>query len=140
MEFKANSADDVCIASPSWLDTDSLHQCAMALKTGQLEWKYQKSLLLSTQLLDAERSRAKSLDQLYLEFENDDLRSQLDRANDELTQATKATHEARALLRDACEEVDRLQSVTQTPSHTSDSLHVGNLILEAPGPCEGVFL
>ncbi|RMJ22448.1 hypothetical protein PHISP_06687 [Aspergillus sp. HF37] len=84
----------------------------MALKTGRLERKYEQSLLHSMQLLDAERSRAKHVEQLYLEFENHDLRSQLDRASDELIQTTKVAHEAAS----SC-------SIKQTSSHTSDDLH-----------------
>lgn len=98
----------------------------MALKTARLERKYEQSLLQSMRLLDAERNRAKHVEQLYLEFENHDLRSQLDRASDELIRTTEAAHEARVLLHGACKEVDRLQSIKQSSSHTSDGLHVGH--------------
>lgn len=117
----------MCVsARPQFPGPRSPDQCAMALKTARLERKYEQSLLQSMQLLDAERSRAKHVEQLYLEFENHDLRSQLDRASDELIQTTKAAHEARVLLHGACKEVDHLQSIKQSSSHTSDGLHVGH--------------
>lgn len=95
----------------------------MTLKSGRLEWKYEKSLMLSVQLMDAERSRAKSVEQLYVEFENDDLRWQLNQANDELAQAAKTAREARVQLYDTCKEVDRLQAISKT---SSGDLQVGD--------------
>ncbi|RJE23650.1 hypothetical protein PHISCL_04026 [Aspergillus sclerotialis] len=94
----------------------------MVLKTRHLERKYDKTLMVSMQLLDAERIRNKCLKHLFLEFENHDLQLQLKHTSNELAQSTKAEHDAQLQLRDLRKEVDRLQGIVRTSARTSDSL------------------
>lgn len=97
--------------------------------------------MLSVRILDAERSRAKYTNQLRLEFENDDLRSQLNQANVELSQGTKAARQLRIHLHDASKEVDRLQTIIKAPSHTFDGSHVCfSIIRVLQDPMKSVFL
>lgn len=73
-------------------------------------------------LLDAEKARVHCIERLFLEFENSELRSQLNQTRDEVLGTSETEHETRLYLHSACKEVDRLQA----SSHASYELHVGD--------------
>lgn len=101
--------------------------------TGHLERKYEKTLMLSAQILNAERDRIKCVERLFLEFDNCDLRSQLNHTINQLSQVSKAENDARAQLHDTYKEVERLQGIVQVSTRTSEDLHVGDSsIVKAP--------
>lgn len=135
--------DDVCILLlPNDLQTKLtlyLPQYNMALETGHLESKYEKTLLLSAHLLDAERNRIKCMEHLFLEFDNYDLRSQLNHVSDQLAKTIKSENDVRAQLHDTYKEVARVQGIVQASARTSDSLHVGDL-QNTPVPRENFIL
>lgn len=93
----------------------------MTANTAQLERKYEDSLRLSMRLLNAEKARVQCIERLFLEFENSDLRSQLNQTRDELLDTAETEHNIRVYLHSACTEVDRLQA----SSHATHDFHVG---------------
>ncbi|KAJ5298677.1 uncharacterized protein N7443_006797 [Penicillium atrosanguineum] len=92
----------------------SLLDCEMSIKTIRLEKEYEKSLADSARLLDAEKDRVRRMEQLLLQFESETLRSQLDRAHEQLLVTTQAESEACLQLDEAYQEIDRLDLHVQS--------------------------
>ncbi|KAJ5721145.1 uncharacterized protein N7483_009079 [Penicillium malachiteum] len=69
----------------------SILDCEMSIKTVRLEKEYEKALSDSTHLLDMEKDRFRRMENLLLQFESDNLRSQLDQANQQLRGSAHAT-------------------------------------------------
>ena len=100
-------------------------KCQLAIRTAQFESEYAKISGRTAQLLDAERTRVKRMEQLLLQFENDTLRSELEQVNGQLAAAMQAESDNRLQLHEAWKEVDRLRSVIKASSHEIEGLHVG---------------
>ncbi|KAJ5757847.1 uncharacterized protein N7511_006541 [Penicillium nucicola] len=96
--------------------------CEMSMRTVHLEKEYEKSLSDSTRLLEGERDRVRRMEHLFLEFENEALRSQLNEANDHLLGFINADSEACFQLEEACQEIDRLEHHAQTALSEIDQL------------------
>lgn len=96
----------------------------MSIKTVRLEREYEKSLAESARLLDAEKDRVRRMEQLLLQFESETLRSQLDRAHEQLLVSTQAESEARLQLDEAYQEIDRLGLHVQSSSNEVEKLKV----------------
>lgn len=96
----------------------------LALRTARFENEYATISGRTTQLLDAERSRVKHMEQLLLQFENDTLRSDLDQANEQLAKVTKTELDACLQFHEICKENDRLRNIAQLSSHESQGLRV----------------
>lgn len=94
--------------------------------TAHLERIYEKTLMHSAQLFNSERDRIRCVEHLFLEFDNCDLRAQLNHTSNQLAQASKAEKDVRAELLDTYKEVERLQGIIQVSARTSDDLHVGD--------------
>lgn len=105
--------------------TNLLAKCEMSLKTVCLEKEYENILGHTAHLLDAEKIRVQCLGQLLLRSENDELRLQLDQANEELIKATKAESDALIQLNGARNEIKNLQDIIQISSQEIEGLHVG---------------
>lgn len=97
----------------------------MSIKTVRLEKEYERVLADSARLLDAEKDRARRMEQLLLQFEIEALRSQLDGAHERLLVYTQAESEARIQLDEAYQEIDRLDLQAQTSSNEIEKLKVG---------------
>ncbi|KAJ5312912.1 hypothetical protein PENANT_c049G04740 [Penicillium antarcticum] len=94
----------------------------MSIRTVRLEKEYEKTLSDSARLLEGERDRVRRMEHLFLEFENEALRSQLDEANEHLLGFTNADSEACVQLEEACQEIDRLERHAQTSMSEIDRL------------------
>lgn len=112
-----------------------LIKCQMALRTARFESEYAAISGHTTQLLDAEKSRVKHIEQLLLQFENDALRSGLDQANEQLAKITKTESDARLQLHEIYKENDRLRNIAQLSSHESQGLRVSGAWLLNPHNC-----
>jgi hypothetical protein len=99
------------------------------MRTAHLEKEYEKSLSDSARLLEGERDRVRRMEHLFLEFENEALRSQLDEANEHLLWFTNADSEACVQLQEACQEIDRLERHAITSLSEIDRLRVSSNLL-----------
>lgn len=99
------------------------------MRTVHLEKEYEKSLSDSARLLEGERDRVRRMEHLFLEFENEALRSQLDEANEHLLGFTNADSEACVQLQEACQEIDRLERHAITSLSEIDRLRVSSNLL-----------
>jgi hypothetical protein len=100
----------------------------MSIRTARLEKEYEKSLSDSARLLDGERARVQRMEHLFLKFENEALRLQLEESNAHLLGFSKADSEACVQLQDACQEIDRLESQAQTSANEISRLKVGPIM------------
>jgi len=100
-------------------------KCQLAIKTAKFESEYAKISGRMAQLLDAERTRVKHMEQLLLQFENDTLRSELDQVNGRLATVMQAESDNCLQCHKAWKEVDRLRSIIKASSHEIEGLHVG---------------
>ena len=110
----------------------------MALKTAFFEREYDKTLGKTAQLLDVERNRISQVDYLLLQFENENLQSQLGQIKQELVRAKNNESEIRTWLQATIQERDRLQSLAHTMSHEMKALRrelesMGNASVESRG-------
>lgn len=106
-------------------DANLISQYEMPMRTAYLEKEYNKTLSDSARLLDGERDRVRRMEQLFLKFENEALRVQLEEADRHLSGFSRADSEACVQLQDACQEIDRLESQAQTSSKEITRLKVG---------------
>jgi hypothetical protein len=104
---------------------DLIEQSEMAMRTARLEKQYEKTLSDSARLLDGERDRLRRMEHLFLQFENEALRLQLEESNGHLLGFSRADSEACIQLQDACQEIDRLESEAQTSLNEISRLKVG---------------
>ncbi|CAG8006841.1 unnamed protein product [Penicillium olsonii] len=94
----------------------------MSMRTTHLEREYEKTLSDSARLLDGERDRVRRMEQLFLQFENEALKVQLEESNGHLLGFSKADSEACVQLQDACQEIDRLEHQAQNTSNEMNRL------------------
>lgn len=97
------------------------------MKTVRLEKEYERALADSAHLLDVEKDRVRRMDQLLLQFESENLRSQLDQANAQLRGLTRAESDTLLQLDEACQEIDRLDRHVQASVSEIEKLKVGAL-------------
>lgn len=102
-----------------------VEDCQLALRTARFENEYARISGRTAQLLDAERSRVKHMEQLLLQFENDTLRSELDLVNGKLARVVQTESDIRLQLLETCKEADRLRTIVKVSSHEIEGLHVG---------------
>ncbi|BCR92330.1 uncharacterized protein ACHE_80230S [Aspergillus chevalieri] len=100
-----------------------VEDCQLAIKTAKFESEYAKISGRMAQLLDAERTRVKHMEQLLLQFENDTLRSELDQVNGRLATVMQAESDNCLQCHEAWKEVDRLRSIIKASSHEIEGLH-----------------
>ncbi|KAJ5536806.1 hypothetical protein N7513_009992 [Penicillium frequentans] len=100
----------------------SILDCEMSMKTVRLEKEYERALADSAHLLDVEKDRVRRMDQLLLQFESENLRSQLDQANAQLRGLTRAESDTLLQLDEACQEIDRLDRHVQASSSEIEKL------------------
>lgn len=105
-------------------DSNLIMQFEMSMRTMRLEKEYEKTLSDSARLLDCERDRVRRMELLLSKFENDALRSQLEKANGHLLGLTSADSEACAQLQEACQEIDHLELQAQAFSSEINRLKV----------------
>lgn len=96
----------------------------MALKTVRLEKELQNAFGKTAQILGTEETRMKRVEQLFLLFDNEDLRLQLDKANLKLSKALKAESEVCFQLHVACDELNHLRSASFASSKEIKGLEV----------------
>ncbi|GAB1217544.1 hypothetical protein ATERTT37_006783 [Aspergillus terreus] len=94
----------------------------LALRTALLEKEYQATLGHTAQLLDAEKSRVTKVEQLLLQFENETLRYQLDRADRELANMMKEEYKSRSILDGARQELNELRNQQRFASQEIERL------------------
>ncbi|KAJ5172257.1 hypothetical protein N7492_004850 [Penicillium capsulatum] len=94
----------------------------MSIKTVYLEKEYERTLAESARLIDAERDRARRMENLLLQFESNALRSQLDQAHAELLGLTQSESETLIHLDKACREIARLDHHARTSSNEIERL------------------
>lgn len=99
------------------------------MRTAHLEKEYEKALSESARLLNGERDRVQRMEHLFLKFENEALRLQLEESNGHLMGFSKADSEACVQLHDACQEIDRLESQAQASSSEISRLKVGLVMI-----------
>lgn len=99
-------------------------QYELALRTALLEKEYQATLGHTAQLLDAEKSRVTKVEQLLLQFENETLRYQLDRADRELANMMKEEYKSRSILDGARQELNELRNQQRFASQEIERLRV----------------
>lgn len=101
------------------------------MKTVQLEKEYEKAIVDSARLLDAEKDRMRRMEQLLLQFEGEALRSKLDQTNEQLLGLTQIESEVRLQLDEAYHEIDRLDQQVQVSSIEIQRLEVstGRLLI-----------
>ncbi|PYI08126.1 hypothetical protein BO78DRAFT_80847 [Aspergillus sclerotiicarbonarius CBS 121057] len=100
----------------------TIEDCQMALKTAFFEREYDKTLGKTAQLLDVERRRISHAEYLLLQFENENLQSQMDQIKQELVRAKNTELDIRTWLQEAIQERDRLQRSAHTTSHEMKAL------------------
>jgi hypothetical protein len=103
---------------------DLITQFEMSMRTARLEKEYEKTLSDSARLLDGERDRVRRMEHLFLKFENEALRLQLEESDGHLLEFSRADSEACVQLQDACQEIDRLESQAQTSLNEISRLKV----------------
>ncbi|KAE8132543.1 hypothetical protein BDV38DRAFT_209124 [Aspergillus pseudotamarii] len=101
-----------------------VEDCRMAIKTQHLEKAYDDTLVHTAQLLNAEKNRLLRVEQLLLQFENENLRWQLNHVNQELTKTARAESEVRLQLQATYHELDQLQSAHRASSHEIETLRL----------------
>lgn len=104
--------------------SNSILQFQMSMKSMHLEREYEKTLSDSAHLLDSEKDRVRRMELMFVNFENEDLRSQLEEANLHLLGFTNSDSEACVQLQEACHEIDRLELQVQTFLGEIDRLKV----------------
>ncbi|KAJ5121193.1 uncharacterized protein N7515_009154 [Penicillium bovifimosum] len=88
----------------------------MSMRTLHLEREYEKTLSDSARLLDDERDRMRRVELMLLRFDNEALRSELEEAKGHLMGLTSTDSEACVQLKDACQDIDRLERQGQAYS------------------------
>ncbi|KAJ5558139.1 hypothetical protein N7535_008355 [Penicillium sp. DV-2018c] len=88
----------------------------MFMRTLHLDREYEKTLSDSARLLDDERDRMRRVELMLLSFDNEDLRSELEQANGHLMGLKDTDSEACAQLKEACQDIDRLERQGQAYS------------------------
>lgn len=96
----------------------------LALKTALLEKEYESSLRYTAQVLDTEKSRAKQVEQLLLQYENEALRYRLGQADREFSNVINAEYQVRAQLHDAYNELEELRKSSRVFSKEIEDLRV----------------
>ncbi|KAL2866351.1 uncharacterized protein BJX67DRAFT_136174 [Aspergillus lucknowensis] len=96
----------------------------MALTTARFEKEYDLAYSRTVRLLDAERDRARCVEQLLLRIEIEGLQSRLHHTERELIQARETEADARFQLDRATGELGRLQSAAQTSSREVENLQL----------------
>ncbi|KAE8375807.1 hypothetical protein BDV26DRAFT_267136, partial [Aspergillus bertholletiae] len=102
----------------------TIEDCRMAIITQHLEKAYDNTLVQTTHLLNAEKNRLLRVEQLLLQFENENLRWQLNHVNQELTKTARVESEARLQLQATCKELDQLRSTHRVSSHEIETLRL----------------
>lgn len=100
----------------------------MALRTAHFESEYAKISGRTIQMLDAEKSRVKLMEQLLLQFENDTLRLELEKINEQLVEVIQTDSDARFQLYEARREMDCLHGIVKSSSHEVQNLRVGDTL------------
>src|SRR3569623_569197 len=96
----------------------------MSIRTVRLEKEYERALADSARILDAEKDRVRRMEHLLLQFESEDLRSQLDQANTQLSDLTRIKSDTLAQLDKAYQDIDRLDRHVQSSSSENERLKV----------------
>ncbi|KAJ5097562.1 hypothetical protein N7456_008283 [Penicillium angulare] len=94
----------------------------MSIKTVRLEREYERALADSARILDLEKDRVRRMEHLLLQFENEDLCSQLDQANTQLSGLTRNDSDTLAQLKNAYQDIDRLDRHVQSSSSENERL------------------
>ncbi|KAJ5291136.1 hypothetical protein N7478_000387, partial [Penicillium angulare] len=94
----------------------------MSIKTVRLEREYERALADSARILDLEKDRVRRMEHLLLQFESEDLRSQLDQANTQLSDMTRIDSDTLAQLKNAYQDIDRLDRHVQSSSSENERL------------------
>ncbi|KAF9887569.1 hypothetical protein FE257_009781 [Aspergillus nanangensis] len=94
----------------------------LAFRTAILEKEYESTLSHTTEILNGERSRIEHVERLFLQFENENLRCQINQATHELILAAKAESKVRIQLQGLYHELDRLQNHSQDSSSEIERL------------------
>ncbi|CAG8167927.1 unnamed protein product [Penicillium salamii] len=110
------------LMGPSSSNADMSPQLEMSMRTAHLEKEYEKTLSDSARLLDGERDRVRRIEHLFLQFENEAIRLQLEESNGHLLGFSKADSEACVQLQDACQEIDRLEHQAQNSTNEINRL------------------
>ena len=105
---------------------NSIHQCRLALRTARFEKELQDVFGKTTQIWGTEETRVKRVEQLFLQFENENLRLQLDQANFKLSKALRAESDTRYQFQATCAELDHLRSASRIASSEIEGLQVCN--------------
>ena len=100
----------------------------MALRTAHFESEYAKTSGRTIQMLDAEKSRVNLMEQLILQFENDTLRLELEKVNEQLVEVIQTDSDARFQLYEARREMDCLHGIVKSSSHEVQNLRVGDTL------------
>ncbi|KAJ6007952.1 hypothetical protein N7540_011928 [Penicillium herquei] len=95
----------------------SILDCEMSIKTVRLEKEYEKALSDSAHLLDVEKDRFRRMENLLLQFESENLRSQLDHASQQLRGSTHAESDTLLQLNEASREIHRLDNQIKSSSN-----------------------
>ncbi|PYH99057.1 hypothetical protein BO71DRAFT_343492 [Aspergillus ellipticus CBS 707.79] len=114
----------------------TIDDCQMALRTVFSEREFEKSIGKTALLLDQERQRAHKMEQLLLQFENENLQSQLGQAKQELARTGRTESDVRTCLFEMTQDRDRLQTAVHVASHELENLRrelssMGNATLES---------
>ncbi|KAA8643779.1 uncharacterized protein ATNIH1004_010553 [Aspergillus tanneri] len=96
----------------------------MALRTAHFEKEHQNTLAKTAQILNAEDTRLKRVEYLLVQFENENLRWQLDQVNLDLAKALNGESEARRDFGIACDEIDNLRATSRGLSNEIKSLQL----------------
>ncbi|KAF7587572.1 hypothetical protein BBP40_007037 [Aspergillus hancockii] len=78
----------------------------------------------TAQLLGSEIGRAQRVEQLLLQFENENLQWQLNHANQNLTSAARVESDVRLQLHETCKELDKLRNAHRATSHEIERLRL----------------
>lgn len=97
----------------------------MALATAHFEREYDRTTQQTMHFLEVDRGRIKDMQQLLLQFENENLQIQLDQANQELVKNRETESQLRLRLNHSQNEVDRLNNTLHVSSYEIDNLRVG---------------
>ncbi|KAI9045124.1 uncharacterized protein KD926_010447 [Aspergillus affinis] len=94
----------------------------MALRTVRFEKELQDVFGKTAQILGTEETRVNRVEQLLLQFENENLRLQLDQTNLKLSKALNAESDIRYRFQAACAELDHLRSASRISSSEIEGL------------------
>ncbi|KAH8434736.1 uncharacterized protein LDX57_012375 [Aspergillus melleus] len=100
----------------------TVDDCRLALRTARFEKELQDVFGKTTQIWGTEETRVKRVEQLFLQFENENLRLQLDQANLKLSKALRAESDTRYRFQATCAELDHLRSASRIASSEIESL------------------